>query len=220
MPTPTLDRTQHLILLRLAVSEGGAFLKDLEGGASVTRRRRLVQAGLIETSKRRSPSTARPAIYLELTDRGWAWCSAHLGDPIGQGSPALVAGVLSGTLALLARFIERQPHTHSLGHLVLQAGPPACAAPPEGLDAQIGAACLALAGGQPKVRIRLVHLRARLPAIAREVLDRALLDLERDGVLVLYPLDDPREIGPDDRAAALYTPSGNARHIVYFGSAS
>jgi len=39
--------------------------------------------------------------------------------------------------------------------------------------------------------------------------------MERQRTVVLYPLDDPQEIGPADRAAALENSAGLPRHVMY-----
>jgi hypothetical protein len=62
--------------------------------------------------------------------------------------------------------------------------------------------------------VRLAQLRQRLAAIPRPRLDALLLQLQTEGKLVLYPLDNPQEISPEDRQAALEV-AGFERHIVY-----
>ena len=46
-------------------------------------------------------------------------------------------------------------------------------------------------------------------------IDAALLAMERDGAAVLYPLDNPREVRPEDAEAAIRNSFGIPRHIVY-----
>ena len=85
----------------------------------------------------------------------------------------------------------------------------------DALETVIATACQELAGGRGHVRIRLADLRRRLNE-PRPTLDQKLLEMERRGRLVLYRLDDPREILPEDRDAVLHTPAGNERHILYW----
>ena len=39
--------------------------------------------------------------------------------------------------------------------------------------------------------------------------------MERAESIVLYPLDDPQELYPEDERAALPNSAGDQRHIVY-----
>ena len=83
------------------------------------------------------------------------------------------------------------------------------------LEVAIAVACQELAGGRGHVRIRLADLRRQLNQ-PRTTLDPKLLEMERQGRLVLYRLDDPREISSEDHDAVLRTPAGNERHIQYW----
>ena len=68
---------------------------------------------------------------------------------------------------------------------------------------------------RPNVRVRIADLHDALPGLPLADLHATLLAMERAGTLTLMQLDDPREIGPRDRAAVLRTPSGWPRHILY-----
>jgi hypothetical protein len=73
------------------------------------------------------------------------------------------------------------------------------------------------AGGRDAVRVRLADLRKRLPGVPSDELEAAIRNLSRRGELTLYPLDDPRQIGPADEAAAIHSGSGVPQHILYYG---
>jgi hypothetical protein len=60
-------------------------------------------------------------------------------------------------------------------------------------------------------------LRTALEEIERSILDKALLDLQNQGSLVLMHMDDPQERTPADEEAAL-TIVGQKRHIIYMSS--
>ena len=64
-------------------------------------------------------------------------------------------------------------------------------------------------------RVRLADLRAHLADVPRPDLDSVLQELERSQAAALYPLDDPREIRPEDEEAALPNSSGADRHVLY-----
>lgn len=60
----------------------------------------------------------------------------------------------------------------------------------------------------------LADVRDRLMGVAREDQDRALRELQDDGVIVLMRNDNTREVSKRDEHAALYF-GGNPRHLVY-----
>jgi hypothetical protein len=73
---------------------------------------------------------------------------------------------------------------------------------------------LAIGAGRGKQRVRLAELRTRLADVDRTAVDEALVELERKKRLVLYRIDDPMDIGPEDEKAALFV-AGFPRHILY-----
>jgi hypothetical protein len=84
---------------------------------------------------------------------------------------------------------------------------------PPDLEARVREACLNLAQGHTKQRIRLTDLRREVHA-PREVVDQALTAMQNSGKLVLMRLDNPAELTQEDDAAALSI-AGNPRHLVY-----
>lgn len=214
-----LDSMQRLLLWRLAVSDDGEFLKDIRTSLSAAKRKALVREGYIVEEKRKHPKSNRNAAFLTLEDKGWNWCQEHLTDEISTRSPQTTV-ILDRLLNLMAAFFNLQDYTSSFGQFVLQARQPQpdvsesnlspVDTPRRGaIENSIRAACLELGNGQRNVRVRLADLKSR-------VMDETLLEMERSGELSLYPLDDPQEIGPADRAAAIRTQAGSERHIVYF----
>lgn len=244
--TVSLDNMQQLLLWRLAVTEEGEFLKDINTSLQPTKRKALIRDGYVAEEKRRHPKTGKNATYLTLDDKGWSWCQEHLRTELTTRSPQTMV-ILARLLHLLADYLESQDQTHSIGQLVLQArqakqkrrerdnGQPADSSStptlnPEtsgtaspspadvgtpSLEETIRHACLELGKGRRNVRVRLADLR-RMVTADRLMLDQKLLEMELQGELTLYPLDDPQEIGPADREAVLFTPAGSQRHIVYF----
>lgn len=226
------DPLQHLLLLRLAVSEeGGEFLKNVETSSlSPARRAPLVRAGLVDEQKRKIDGKGAALIYFELTEQGWAWCQNHLDESFrfrGQ-TPKLTAIVLKRLLLLLKTYFETQEHTASFGKFIQQASKGTEAATADThrenghgeLESDLRRACLDLGRGRENVRVRLADLRSRLPTVPRPILDDALRQMEGDGQLSLYALDDPAEITAADKDAVLRTSAGNERHILYFGGTS
>jgi hypothetical protein len=219
------DPLQRLLFWRLAVAEGGGdFLKEIKPTPDTAKRRPLVREGYLVEEKRRPPKGGRPVTYLELTEKGWAWCQTHLEAELSRS--ALSTFVLQRLLGLLKNYFENQTHTVSLGQFIQQARasrPAPAAATAEGngragdLEQTIRWACLDLGHGRENVRIRLADLRSRLRDVSESALDGKLLEMEREGKLSLYGLDNPQEIRSEDRQAAIRTTSGHERHILYFG---
>lgn len=205
--------TEILFLWRLALAGGADWLKDIKPDLKAPARDRMEEDGLIEKDQRAREGRGRKQRYYTLTDRGWQWLSEHLDTPIQTRSPAST-GILALLLAKLhahldskglslAEFVQPQAEAGDAGR--------------DGLDRRIESAYLSLSQGKPNVRVRLADLRDALPGIPREDLDATLLDLATSGKASLYPLDNPLEIGPRDRAATLRTRSGEERHVVYLG---
>jgi hypothetical protein len=224
-----LDALQRMLVWRLAVTEEGEFLKDIKTSLTAGKRKALVREGFIAEEKRKRDPKSRAAAFLTLEEKGWNWCQEHLADDLNTRSTQAIP-ILERLLKLLADYFAAQDHTTSFGQFVLQSRrrkpetiteaatapePPIAAQQPADLAERIRSACLQLGHGQRNVRIRLADLRRSLGA-ERSVLDAKLLELESGGELSIYPLDDPQEIGPDDREAVLTTATGSERHVIYY----
>jgi len=85
---------------------------------------------------------------------------------------------------------------------------------PEPTWTEIETACVSLGGGATKTRVRLSALRKALPSISRQVMDTALVALQRQQRLVLYRDDNTRSLTAEDHAAALMV-GDSPRHLVY-----
>lgn len=85
----------------------------------------------------------------------------------------------------------------------------------ESMHQSIEDAAMKLGGGETSQRMRIADLRQSLPGDRKEQ-DAALFDLAMKGKIVMYPMDDPREIKPADTAAAFVTPGGGIRQIAYW----
>ena len=164
-------------------------------------RNQLIQLGLLETEKVK-PQGERVC----LTDKGWAWAAEHLG-----ATDLTQARVTVKTLqAVLLRLREHlAANDASLASFVA----PAVASTPE-LSVRIRSTCLDLCQGATRKRVRLRELRERLADVPRERLDRELVRLQDANALVLYRIDDPTDIAPEDERAALRV-AGAPHHILY-----
>lgn len=195
---------------------GDSVVKALKG---VPVRKELERNGLISVQKRGRSS------HVVLEDAAWDFVAEHLGAELPRTPVA--AKLLSRVLAKVQGFLH--DHNHSLAEFM---GSGAVGdAPKEASDSPwtasnsgaagtneqaVRAACLALAHNETGKRVRLKDLRERV-AVARESLDQALLKMQTAGQLVLYKLDNPAEISPEDERAALFI-AGEPRHLVYLES--
>jgi len=215
---------ERLFLWRLAVSDGGWLSdKKLKPELSSAARNRLASTGLIEITKPRNPATGRVSMFMTLTDKGWAFLGASLDGDLKTNTNAGTE-VLRLLLLKLKTFLDRRDL--SLGDLFAPGGAESeSSAPAESSDGELDGdiasrvtlAYMTLSGGQTNVRVRLADLRRAVASIPRPELDRALFDLEARGEASLHRLDNPHEIGPEDREAVLRTPLGEDRHIIYLG---
>jgi hypothetical protein len=217
---------EQRLLWALVANGGEGFNDDLE--ATKKPRSSLARSGLIEVEKRKRQARKKkvPVLYLRLTDAGWAWCNL---DMAWQKPRGKAERFLNTLLQRLKVFFERQSVAASLADFLINsapetAPPPASSTekvvdplPKMGLDARIRAACLELGGGREAVRVRLADLRERLADVPADELTETVRELSRRRELTLYPLDDPRQITPEDRAAAIPSSTDVPQHILYYG---
>lgn len=219
-----LTTAEHRLLWALVASGGEGFNDDL--GAAKKPREALKRARLIEveTRKRQARKKTVPALYLWLTDAGWARCN---GDMAWQKPRGKAERFLNALLQRLKVLFERQGAAASLADFIVNSAPEAAPSPVAttgkevtpnaGLGARIRAACLELGGGREAVRVRLADLRRRLVDVPADELSAGVRELSRRGELTLYPLDDPRQVTPDDEAAAIRSSTDVPQHILYYG---
>lgn len=222
-----LTTAEHRLLWQLVANPDGAFECVLKPTKSKQTREALVKAKLIEVEKRVRPSRSKrkvKALYLRLTDTGWAWCNQNMAWPKPKGKAEQFLNALLQRLKVL---FERHSAVASLADFIVSSTPETAAspAPPTGnevvpdtgLGARIRAACLELGGGREAVRVRLADLRRRLADVPADELTAGVRELSRRGELTLYPLDDPRQVTPDDDAAAIRSSTDVPQHILYYG---
>lgn len=222
-----MDKTpspiQTLILWALLARDGGDFQKNIKPELKPEHRKPLEGAGLIEVEKRATTvyrkdgkATRQRANYIALTERGWAWAANHLDAPVAARSTA-AAPILQAIMAKLKTHLQSRNLT--LAEFICPGSEPHPEPRKEdgsrSIWQRIHTAYSQLAGGRWNVRVKLAALRAELSDVPRDQLDDALLAMEREDAMVLYPLDNPQEIRPEDREAALSNSAGFPRHILY-----
>ncbi len=196
-----LPESAKVFLLELVFS--GREVMQSKTGLEVPMRRHLQQLGLISLEKR------GPATYVAATDAAWKWVEENLDLALARTQPRRA---LEAVLKRLREFLAA--NDLPLSGFVRPAVPEASPAPAEPLEAQIRRAYLARSGGALHARVRLADLRADLPAVDRAALDEEILTLQRQERAALFPLDNPREVGPDDVRAAINL-SGVPQHVLY-----
>jgi hypothetical protein len=201
---------QALYLWSLLTAGGEGFLKDQTYQPEASDRKALVHAGHLEEEKRRHPASGRPAIFNSLTEYGWRWAEENLDAPLAKSAKGAL--VLQALLRRISAFLDSSKL--SLAELLVPAlGSPEPSA--RDLAARIREAYIRLAQGRWNTRVRLADLRQELSDVDRNTLDGELLGLQDRHAVVLYPLDDPQEIGSADREAAIDVGGVGKRHIVY-----
>lgn len=223
-----LSTAEQRLVWRMVAFSGEGFNTEIKSEtaprASLERRR------LLEVEKREKQSGKRKqkVMYLRLTDAGWAWCNRNMAWTKPQGEAANFLNVLLQRLGVL---FEKRMAVSSLAEFINASALPLPAAnEPVGttepsnpepvvpdLPGRIRAACLELGGGREAVRIRIADLRKHLADVHADDLNEAIREFSRRRELTLYPLDDPRQITPDDEAAAILSSTGVPQHILYFG---
>ena len=204
-PTPA----QVLVMWTLAFTGQTPKISELVPKLPPQRRKELATHGIVSLEKRGR------ATHVIITEKGLEWVEANL-DASCSRSPA-AAPVLQKVLVLLQNHLFRQ--CISLADFL---SPATIAANDSGrpdtieLAERIRSAYLGLSGGESNVRVRLADLARHLTDVKYEELTRELISMQKNGQygVVLWPLDDPRDIGPDDRAAAVNL-GGVERHILY-----
>jgi DNA-binding PadR family transcriptional regulator len=207
---------QTLILWALLVGDNAAgFQNELKPQPDKADRAALEKAGLIKSERR----GRYRRVWIEVTEKGWAWAADHLDDDLPTGSPA-GSSILKAWLTRLKAYMNARNVTLAevLGpHRAREdraEGIATRASDYEALRARIRQAYLAVTGDRFNTRARLCDIREVLHDIDRAALDEALKRMQREQHASLYPFDNKTEITSSDRNAAIYF-GGEPRHIVW-----
>lgn len=208
-PTPQ----QTLLLWRL-IAEGGQFQADIKPKVGPKDRDPLLRARLIRAEQRKKDGKGRAQTFLDATDAGWSWAADHLDAPIARSQEA--APILQAWLTKLMAYMQRTGTPLAAILSEQKEADPLPTGAIEEIEGQIQSAYLAVTGGRWHERARLSSMRPLLAGVPRETLDTKLREMQRAKRLVLYRLDNPREIEPADHDAAISI-GGEPVHIVYMG---
>lgn len=209
------DEAIRLRLLRLALLHGGRVaLKDLKPAIDAPSRRRLEDRNLLERDCFTTDARGRSVKCLALTDAGWRWLSENFAGDVSRSSQC--GRELAAILGMMRRLLAQQNLTFGeavAAHVSARTQPPVSSHDDTRL--QIRSAHQALSRNTGLERVRLADMRARLTHLPRPVFDEAIRTMEATDEVVLYRLDNPLEIREEDRLAAILTPTGQPRHLVY-----
>jgi hypothetical protein len=203
-PTPK----QALVLWNLFIDDKEPAVSKVKPKFTLAECQPLIEAGLIELEQRGR------ATHLVLTDKAWKNALDYL----------IVEGVKSHAVTVPKPFLERvkeylRSHDISLAEFLRPQDKAVAASAnivitPEDLEEKIREAYLEVSGGNYSVRVRLSELRQHLDNLPRAEVDKSLIKMQRSKQLSLMPLDDPQEIRPEDKKAAIDM-GGPKRHILY-----
>jgi hypothetical protein len=192
---------QTLVLWALLVQrEGGGFQKDIKPEVKKPDREALVKAGLITAQKRGR------GFWLEATDKGWSWATAHLDAELPKRSTAGSA-ILQAWLTRLKAFMAHQnlvlADVLSVPQEAERLTEPALRVDYNALRERVRKAYFDITGNKLNTRVLLKDLRQKLGDIDRVSLDEALGRMHLEVGTTLSGLNNPKEINSAVRDAAL-----------------
>lgn len=212
MSADDLTPSEILVLLTLMAESRpvtNTELKRLGPDLRPASRRKLNRLELVDTDTGTRPFTH------ELTDAGWARCRELFGADAPPGVPP-AGRTLFTFLAALRRHFDRNDLRPA--DLFLPADPvtePVAAAPgpePTPLAERVRDAYTTLAP-RPGAWVGLAALRAALPEISTDVLDRELVRMYRMPDISLVPIENQKAMTDRDRAAAVVI-GNQAKHVL------
>ncbi|MBF0528443.1 MAG: hypothetical protein HQK55_04065 [Deltaproteobacteria bacterium] len=205
---------QVLLLWNLLFTGNQPAITELRPKLSRAEWKAMEKDGLIEPQRRGR------RIHICLTPKALDWAAENMDAEISQSQYA--AEALSALLGKLKIYLRETKS--SLPEFIKQAAAaepesrPMKSDPPDLAD-QVRQAYLTVSGGLLNVRVRLAQLISYLSDVPKPVLDELLVAMQRVGRfgLVLWSLDDPRDITAADDQAAVSI-AGIKRHIIYMES--
>jgi hypothetical protein len=209
-----LTPLEVLALWELIVGGDGKIAAQL----SVKKRKGATLEGLKKAHLIRvepGPEKERPGrkSKLYVTEKGWAWAN-HQGFAVSfSRKSGAVAPVLETLLDKIGAYLK--VHGLALDHLLRPRLPESETeeAAAASLEERIRAAYLQVSGGVLNQYVRLALLRAELRNEPFEAVNAELRGMQQRGGAVLYPIDDPQRLRPEDDAAAVRV-SGERRDLL------
>ena len=207
----SLTPTQTLILWCLIGKGGGAWRSDVKPEPSASDRKALEKTRAI-TSEKRGRS-----LWLEVTETGWAWANDHLNAPLPSRTQS-AGPILQSWLSYLHAFMRRRgiALAEIMAEVMRQTKPDDRPARNNALR-NTGHTGLSRRDWRRLERTcATLSTENLLPRVPRQRLDVVLLKMQQASALVLFRLDNQREITEEDREAALFI-AGEPRHVLRMG---
>ncbi len=224
-----LTGKQALALWELVIKGDGTVASKRSVKLDQSEVKGLESAGLVTVQN--GPQKLKPTHGAKtyVTDAGWAWAN-HQGFAARLSRTPVAASVLEALLDKVGAYLK--VHDLALDHLLRprrddpepsEAATPVSeersrsvsgeVASPAALEERIRAAYLRVTKGALNEYVKLALLRAELRGEAVELVDAELRAMQQRGGAVLYPIDDPQRLRPEDEAAALRI-SGERRDLL------
>ncbi|MDR3153559.1 MAG: hypothetical protein LBW85_04625 [Deltaproteobacteria bacterium] len=245
MKTYETEPMQNLLLLDLLSREGEALLKEIKKPEYDLHKHRqpLIRQGLMVEAKKRPIVNGKPKgkelVEMSLTDEAYPYLAKLMDEGANLPASPACGSVSARLLKIVSRFMKangctvsdvfndpprRLPSPTGNGDPQGPEGgdvpvpPPPPPEPPKPID-PVGfyrrlrsiPKRLFMAGGG----LRIAVLRKAVPDVPREETDRLLIELQRQGRIVLYEFSSPDMITDEDREAAVMV-GGVPRHVMYF----
>src|SRR5262249_555025 len=171
---------QTLVLWALLVrGNAAAFQNELKPEPEKADREALERAGLIKCERR----GRYPRVWIEETEKGWAWAADHLDHELPADSPA-GSSILQAWLTRLKAYMDARgvvlaeilsPITTSKADSEsIEVGAATEGSDYDALRARIRQAYLAVTGDRINTRARLCGIREKMNDVERAALDDAL----------------------------------------------
>ena len=215
----TPEKQTLILWALLARDDAASFQNELKPEPDKADREALEKAGLIKCERK----GRYRRIWIEVTEKGWAWATDHLNDDLPTGSPA-GSSILQAWLTRLKAYMQARnvalaevlgpQRARKDGSEGIAIGDATRASGYDTLRARIRQAYLAVTGGRINTRAQLCDIREKLNDIDRAALDEALKSMQLEQQASLYPLDNKTEITDADRNAAIFF-GVEPRHILW-----
>lgn len=224
-----LTGKQALALWELIVMGDAKLVTALSAKLEQPEVKALERAGLVTVQRRPQKNKPDYGSKLYVTDEAWDWANRQGFTAILSRTP-VAASLLEALLVKVGAYLKL--HDLALDHLlrprrdVPESGDAASIAveersgavpnqaAPTTLEERIQAAYLRVTNGALNQQVRLALLRTELRGEAVDAVNMELRAMQQRGNAVLYPVDDPQALRPEDDAAALQV-SGERRDLLF-----
>jgi hypothetical protein len=190
-----ISPSQNQLLWLLAVKGGKAWLSQLNPGhQKVAGRSQLKLTGFIVEDKEKDPVTRRNKIALTLTPKAWEYLISY--PSLGTNCTAQILNIV---LERLNKLLELQ-NISLINFFTNQNYQEVYKTEPELVWKLL--VNIKAKQNTREVSLKLSEVR-KAANIQRQALDEALIELHRQGKLILVPVDDPSNLKKEDHQAAL-----------------